>query len=79
MSTNTTPLAVKEVGYEITLFVLIYTTLGAKYLAHTTFDTSAEIISRPLGTPIAGLILAGVTGFGDNPTDFQFLPCQLIF
>jgi uncharacterized membrane protein len=48
MGTNTAALAIKKVGYEIAFFILVYTALGAKYLAYAAFNTSVEIIDGPL-------------------------------
>jgi hypothetical protein len=79
MSANSAALAVKEIGYEITFFILIDTSLRTEYLAHPAFNTPAEIVRRPLGTPVAGFILAGITGLSNNAANLKFFPCQLIF
>jgi len=46
--TNTTPLAVKQIGFKIALRVLPDTTLRAKYLADATFYAPVKIIGRSL-------------------------------
>jgi len=79
MGADTATLTIEKVGLKKALFGFIYTSFGAEYITQAALDTLFKIMHRQLGTPVTGLILAGISGFTDYTARGHFLPGNLIF